>query len=109
MPLPDIVTSSIAAEDWKPFVAGEVHMLREDGEGKLSVGLWRVTPEQATKNAVVPCHQDETVYIVYGHITVTTCGGEVHELKAGSFASLRKGSVNTWQIHEPSLELFIYS
>ncbi|MBU0554964.1 MAG: cupin domain-containing protein [Alphaproteobacteria bacterium] len=109
MNLPDIVTSSIATEDWQPFIAGEIHMLREDGEGKLSTGLWRVTPEQASKNALVPCHQDETVYIIHGHITVKNSDGEVHDLKAGSFASFRKGSVNTWSVHEPTLEFFVYS
>jgi uncharacterized cupin superfamily protein len=109
MSIPDIISSSSATEDWQPFAAGEVHMLREDGEGKLSAGFWRVTPEQTKGSTKVPSHQDETVYIVYGHLTVETADGQVHELKAGSCASFLKGSVNTWTVHEPTLEFFVYS
>lgn len=109
MILPDIIASSIAAEEWEPFEVGEVHMLRDDGDGKLSAGFWRVTPEQAPGSTTVPSEQDEIVYIIYGHLTVETAGGEVHELKAGSCASFLKGSVNIWTVHEPTLEFFVYS
>ncbi|SLK01156.1 cupin domain-containing protein [Novosphingobium mathurense] len=107
--IPDIISSSIAAEDWEPFEVGEVHMLRDDGDGKLSAGFWRATPEQAQGGTKVPCHQNEIVYIIHGHLTVQTSGGEIHELKAGSCASFLKGSVNTWTVNEPTLEFFVYS
>lgn len=109
MQIMDAYASSIATEEWAPFVVGEIHILRDEGEGKLKAGFWRVTPEQAPGATEVPCEQDETVYIISGHVTIEVVGGQTYELKAGGCASLVKGSVNLWTVREPTLEFFVYS
>lgn len=81
MNIPHIITSSIAAEDWEPFVAGEVHMLRDDGEGKPSAGFWRVTPEQTRGPTEVPCHQNEIVYIIINRF-VRPAAATIHQSAA---------------------------
>jgi uncharacterized cupin superfamily protein len=90
-------------------VVGEIHKLREDADGQLTAGLWRVTPEQAPGTNDVPMHANETVYIIQGHITVEVVGGDTLELRAGSLASFEKGALTRWTVHAPTLEFYIYS
>jgi len=52
--------------------------------------------------------QDETVYIVAGHIRIEFEDGETLNLQAGSMASSSKGAVTQWTLLEPTID-FLYT
>lgn len=100
---------SIPAE---PFEVGTVRWLRKPGQGgreALSAGIWEVTPEQAPEAFDLPIHQDETIYIISGHLRISVQGGETFDLTAGSMASFNEGALTRWHVLEPTVEFFVYS
>ncbi|WP_284976204.1 cupin domain-containing protein [Arthrobacter sp. efr-133-TYG-104] len=95
-----------------PFELGSVQWLRrpgDDGNDSLSSGIWKVTPEQAPEPFDLPIDQDETIYIISGHLRIDVTRGETFELTAGSMASLSKGAMTRWAVLEPTVEFFVYS
>lgn len=96
----------------EPFEVGTVRWLRKPGQGDreaLSAGIWEVTPEQAPEAFDLPIHQDESIYIVSGHLRIDVQGGDTLELTAGSMASFNEGAMTRWQVLEPTVEFFVYS
>lgn len=96
----------------EPFEVGTVRWLRKPGQGgreALSAGIWEVTPEQAPEAFDLPIHQDESIYIVSGHLRIDVQGGDTLELTAGSMASFTEGAMTRWQVLEPTVEFFVYS
>lgn len=97
---------------FEPFALGQVQWLRRPGDNgneKLSGGLWKVTPEEAPEPFDLPIEEDETIYIVSGHLRIEVQGGDDLDLTAGSMASLSKGATTRWTVLEPTLEFFVYS
>ncbi|NKX53120.1 cupin domain-containing protein [Arthrobacter mobilis] len=97
---------------FEPFEVGQVQWLRRPGDGgnqALSAGIWSVTPEDAPETFDLPITEDETVYIVSGHLRIEVIGGDTFELKAGSMASFSKGAKTRWTVVEPTIEFFVYS
>jgi uncharacterized cupin superfamily protein len=97
---------------FEPFALGTVQWLRRPGENgneKLSAGIWKVTPEEAPEPFDLPIGEDETIYIVSGHLRIEVKGGETHDLTAGSMASLSQGAMTRWTVLAPSIEFFVYS
>lgn len=100
------------AAAFEPFELGTVQWLRRPGDNgneKLSAGIWKVTPEEAPEPFDLPIHQDESIYIVSGHLRIEVKGGEAFDLTAGSMASLSEGAVTRWTVLEPTVEYFVYS
>lgn len=96
----------------EPFIIGTVQWLRRPGDNsndELSAGLWHITPEEAPEPFDLPIEQDETIYIVSGHIRIEVHGAATHDLTAGSMASLSQGAQTRWTIVEPTVEFFVYS
>ncbi|MFI7494489.1 cupin domain-containing protein [Kocuria sp. M4R2S49] len=96
----------------EPFEVGTVRWLRKPGQGDreaLSAGIWEVTPGQAPEAFDLPIHQDESIYIVSGHLRIEVQGGDTLELTAGSMASFNEGAMTRWQVLEPTVEFFVYS
>lgn len=96
----------------EPFEAGQVQWLRKPGDGErgeLSCGLWTVTPEDAPEPTDLEIHQDETLYIVSGHLRVEVLGGQTLELTEGSMASFNQGAKTRWTVLKPTVEFFVYS
>lgn len=94
------------------FELGTVQWLRrpgDNGNDKLSAGIWKVTPEEAPEPFDLPIHQDETIYIVSGHLRIEVKGGGILDLPAGSMASLSEGAMTRWTVVEPTIEFFVYS
>ncbi|ALG30497.1 hypothetical protein AOZ07_16925 [Glutamicibacter halophytocola] len=99
-------------EAFEPFELGTVQWLRrpgDNGNAKLAAGIWQVAPSQAPEPFDLRIDQDETIYIVSGHIRIQIDGGEEHDLTAGSMASLSLGAQTRWSILEPTVEFFVYS
>lgn len=97
---------------FEPFAVGTVQWLRRPGDNSnetLSAGIWQVTPAQAPEPFDLPIQEDETIYIVSGHIRIEVQGGDTHDLTAGSMASLSSGAMTRWSILEPTIEFFVYS
>jgi uncharacterized cupin superfamily protein len=97
---------------FEPFALGSVQWLRrpgDNGNAKLSAGIWQVTPEEAPEPFDLPIEEDETIYIVSGALRIEVTDGETHELTAGSMASLSKGAMTRWTVLEPTIEFFVYS
>ena len=97
---------------FEPFAIGSVQWLRRPGDNgneSLSGGIWKVTPEEAPEPFDLPIDQDETIYIVSGHLLIEVKGGERLELTEGSMASLSKGAMTRWTVLEPTIEFFVYS
>ncbi|GAA3679332.1 hypothetical protein GCM10023081_16910 [Arthrobacter ginkgonis] len=100
------------ATKFEPFELGTVQWLRrpgDNGNDTLSGGIWQVTPEEAPEPFDLPIHQDETVYIVSGHLRIEVEGGDTFDLTAGSMASLSQGAMTRWAVLEPTVEFFVYS
>jgi uncharacterized cupin superfamily protein len=96
----------------EPFAVGQVQWLRRNGDGgndALAAGIWTVTPEDAPDAFDLPIEEDETVYIVSGHLRIEVIGGDSFDLRAGSMASFSKGAKTRWKIVEPTIEFFVYS
>lgn len=96
----------------EPFEVGTVRWLRKPGQGgraALSAGIWEVTPEQAPEAFDLPIHQDESIYIISGHLRIEVQGGDKFDLTAGSMASFNEGAMTRWQVLEPTVEFFVYS
>lgn len=96
----------------EPFEVGTVQWIRRPGEGdrdELAAGYWFICPAETPGPMEVTGHADETVHILEGHVTVDVHGGPTLELHAGSSASLNKGVVALWTVHEPTVEFFVYS
>lgn len=97
---------------FESFELGTVQWLRRPGDNgneALSAGIWKVTPEQAPEPFDLPITEDETIYIVSGHLRIEVSGGETHDLTAGSMASLSRGAQTRWTVLEPTVEFFVYS
>jgi uncharacterized cupin superfamily protein len=97
---------------FEPFEVGQVQWLRRNGDGgndALAAGIWKVTPEDAPKAFDLPITEDETIYIVSGHLRIEVIGGDSFDLKAGSMASFSQGTKTRWQVVEPTVEFFVYS
>ena len=97
---------------FEPFELGSVQWLRRPGDNgneKLSAGIWKVTPEDAPEPFDLPIHQDETIFIASGRIRIEVKGGDTFELTAGSMASLSEGAMTRWTVLEPTIEYFVYS
>jgi uncharacterized cupin superfamily protein len=45
--------------------------------------------------------EQETCYILSGHVVVTPENGESVELRAGDFVTFPRGMICTWDINEP--------
>ena len=100
------------ATKFEPFVLGSVQWLRrpgDNGNDTLSGGIWQVTPEEAPEPFDLPIDQDETIYIVSGHLRIEVKGGDTFDLTAGSMASLSQGAMTRWTVLEPTVEFFVYS
>lgn len=96
----------------EPFEVGTVQWLRRPGQGgreALSAGVWHVTPEQAPEAFDLPIHQDESIYIVSGHLRIAVQDGDTFDLTAGSMASFTEGAMTRWEVLEPTVEFFVYS
>ena len=52
---------------------------------------------------------NEVVYCLEGEAQVEVMGGQVVDLRPGSFASFEKGSTTTWRVKEWFKELFVVS
>lgn len=105
-------SAGIDRESAEPFEVGTVQWVRRPGEGdreQLAAGYWFVSPAEAPAPMVVTAHADETVHIVEGHVTIDVGGGPVLELRAGSSASLNRGTLATWTVRAPTVEFFVYS
>ncbi|MET0872926.1 MAG: cupin domain-containing protein [Paeniglutamicibacter terrestris] len=97
---------------FEPFEVGTVQWLRRNGDNgneALASGLWSITPAEAPDPFDLPIAEDETIYIVSGHIRIEVQDGDTLELTAGSMASLSKGAMTRWTIIEPTIEFFVYS
>jgi uncharacterized protein len=97
---------------FEPFALGSVQWLRragENGNETLSGGIWKVSPEEAPEPFDLPIDQDETIYIVSGHLRIEVKGGHTLELTEGSMASFSKGAMTRWSVLEPTIEFFVYS
>ncbi|EME51055.1 hypothetical protein G352_26492 [Rhodococcus ruber BKS 20-38] len=97
---------------FEPFELGTVQWLRrpgDNGNDKLSAGLWKVTPEEAPEPFDLPIAEDETIYIASGHLRIEIKDGATLDLTAGSMASLSAGAMTRWTVLEPTLEFFVYS
>lgn len=97
---------------FEPFELGTVQWLRRPGDNgneALSAGIWKVTPEQAPEPFDLPINEDETIYIVSGHLHIEVLDGDSFDLKAGSMASFSKGAKTRWTVVEPTVEFFVYS
>ena len=100
------------ATQFESFEAGEVQWLRRNGDNdneRLAAGLWQVEPTDPPTPVDLDMHQDETIYIVSGHIRIEVQDGPTLDLTAGSMASLSKGAVTRWTVLEPTVEFFVYS
>jgi len=100
------------ATGFEPFEAGHVQWLRRPGDNgneTLSGGIWQITPEELPEPIDLPIHQDETVYIVSGHLRIEVEGGDTFDLTAGSMASFSRGAKTRWAVLEPTVEFFVYS
>lgn len=107
-----VVNADLNSLPAEPFEVGTVRWLRKPGHGgreALSAGIWEVTPEQAPEAFDLPIHQDETIYIISGHLRIAVEGGETFDLIAGSMASFTEGAMTRWQVLEPTTEFFVYS
>jgi len=96
----------------EPFEVGRVQWLRRHGDGgnpALAAGIWTVTPEDAPEAFDLPITEDETIYIVSGHLRIEVIGGDTFDLAAGSMASFSQGAKTRWQVLEPTVEFFVYS
>ncbi|GAB3192838.1 cupin domain-containing protein [Nesterenkonia suensis] len=96
----------------EPFEVGTVQWLRrpgDDGNEALSSGIWHITPEEAPEPFDLPIGEDETIYIISGHLRIEVSGGPTHEMTAGTMASLSQGAMTRWTILEPTVEFFVYS
>ena len=96
----------------EPFEVGQVQWLRRNGDGgrpALAAGIWTVTPEEAPETFDLVIHEDETVYIVSGHLRIEVIGGESFDLTDGSMASFTKGAKTRWTVVKPTTEFFVYS
>lgn len=96
----------------EPFEIGTVQWLRrpgDDGNDALSAGIWHITPEEAPEPFDLPIGEDETIYIVSGHLRIEVSDGATHEMTAGTMASLSQGAMTRWTVLEPTVEFFVYS
>ena len=97
---------------FEPFEVGTVQWLRRPGDNgneALSAGIWSVSPADAPEPFDLPIEEDETVYIVSGHLRIEVTGGDTLDLTAGSMASFSRGAMTRWTIVEPTVEFFVYS
>jgi uncharacterized cupin superfamily protein len=97
---------------FEPFEVGQVRWLRRNGDGgnaALAAGIWTVSPEEAPEAFDLPITEDETIYIVSGHLRIEVIGGDSFDLTAGSMASFSQGAKTRWQVLEPTVEFFVYS
>ena len=97
---------------FEPFELGTVQWLRRPGDNgneELSAGIWQVSPEEAPEPFDLPIGEDETVYIVSGHLRIEVQDGDTLDLTAGSMASLSQGAMTRWTVLEPTIEFFVYS
>ncbi len=109
---PFAVHATVDRESAEPFEVGTVQWVRRPGEGSrdvLSAGYWFVAPEETPGPMVITGHADETIHILQGHVTVEVLDGPALDLRAGSSASLNRGTVATWTVHAPTVEFFVYS
>ncbi|MGT2463618.1 cupin domain-containing protein [Sinomonas atrocyanea] len=96
----------------EPFAVGRVQWLRKPGDGErpeLSGGIWTVTPEDAPETFDLIFDEDETLYIVEGHLRIEVIGGDAFDLTDGSMASFNKGAKTRWTVVKPTTEFFVYS
>ncbi|GAA1632128.1 cupin domain-containing protein [Georgenia ruanii] len=96
----------------EPFEVGTVQWLRRPGDNgneALSAGIWTVSPDDAPEPFDLPIEEDETVYIVSGHLRIEVQGGDAFDLTAGSMASFSRGAMTRWTVVEPTVEFFVYS
>lgn len=103
---------TIDREATEPFEVGTVQWLRRPGDGDrgdLAAGYWFITPEETPGPMTITGHADETVHILEGHVTVAVDGGPTLDLRSGSSASINRGVVAVWTVHEPTIEFFVYS
>ncbi len=110
--MPEVYSAPHDPSAAEPFEVGTVQWLRrpgDDGNETLSAGVWHITPEEAPEPFDLPIHQDETVYIVSGHLRIEVEGGATHDLTAGSMASFSEGARTRWSVLEPTVEFFVYS
>ena len=97
---------------FEPFELGKVQWLRrpaDNGNDAVSSGIWKITPGEAPEPFDLPIDQDETIYIVSGHLRIEVKGGDSFDLTTGSMASLSKGAMTRWTVLEPTIEFFVYS
>ncbi|PCC27699.1 DUF861 domain-containing protein [Arthrobacter sp. MYb211] len=110
--MPQVFHAHHTTTAFEPFELGTVQWLRRNGDNgnqALASGIWSISPEEAPVPFDLPIGEDETIYIVSGHIRIEVQGGDMLELTAGSMASLSKGAMTRWTILEPTIEFFVYS
>lgn len=96
----------------EPFELGQVQWLRRNDDGDrpaLAAGIWTVTPEEAPDAFDLVIEEDETIYIVSGHLHIEVVGGQSFDLTDGGMASFNKGTKTRWSVLKPTTEFFVYS
>jgi uncharacterized protein len=64
---------------------------------------------QAPETFDLTIEEDETLYVISGHLQIDVIGGESFDLVDGSMASFNKGAKTRWTVVEPTVEFFVYS
>jgi uncharacterized cupin superfamily protein len=99
--------TSVSSDDYVAFEVGTVNWLRQDDD--VSAGIWSCTPEQQIGVHEAEFGQNETIYIIEGHVRVEIVDGPTFDLRAGDTAAFVKGTVGRWQVLEAVKEFFVYS
>lgn len=110
--LTEVFFAAFDEKNFEPFEVGLVQWLRKPGENdneSLSAGFWKVSPEDAPDPFDLSIEQNETIYIVSGHLRIEIDDGRTLEMLPGTAASLSIGALTRWTVVEPTIEFFVYS
>ena len=104
-------SSSVTAGSWEPHLeeglkAGQVHWLRQEGEGVPMAGLWRVSPEEGAAIAYRVTGSD-TFHVIEGEAELETPDGDRIELVTGGIYSFPDGFTATWRTKSSFLKFFV--
>jgi uncharacterized cupin superfamily protein len=100
----------VANPEYEPYEAGRVFWLRRDiiDGRELWAGIWEVGPDDMEPGALHESTHDETFHVLEGAVRIEIVDGPTLELRAGSVASLRRGTRARWTVLEPLREFFVY-
>lgn len=108
----EVFFSTLDENNFEPFEVGVVQWLRKPGDNEhenLSAGFWKVSPQDAPEPFDLPIEQNETIYIVSGHLRIEVEGGSTLDMLPGTAASLSTGAMTRWTVIEPTVEFFVYN